>query len=73
MVRTELAKQTGISRRGNVNAETGASIPRRPTLAAWSLATGVPIEWLETGKTPTGTDPDGGESVGYQGLEPRTR
>ena len=36
--------RTGISRRGNVNAEMGASIPRRPTLAAWSLAIGVPEE-----------------------------
>lgn len=49
-----------------------AAMPLQVT-RLWALRTGVPFEWLETGKTPTGTDPDGGESVGYQGLEPRTR
>ncbi|WJZ04004.1 helix-turn-helix domain-containing protein [Corynebacterium freiburgense] len=41
------------------------------TLRLWSLRTGVPLEWLQTGKTPT-SDPDGGNTVGPVGLEPTT-
>lgn len=57
----ELADRMGVSRRTIGNAETGAKIPRRPTLAAWSLATGVPLTWLEAGEVPpTGPGHDGG-------------
>lgn len=41
------------------------------TLRLWSIRTGVPLEWIQTGKTPT-SDPDGGSSVGPVGLEPTT-
>ena len=73
MTQGELAKSLGVSLATVQRAETGRSNPRRTTILAWAMATGVNAFWLETGKTPTGTDPDGGESVGYQGLEPRTR
>lgn len=69
----ELADRMGVSRRTIGNAETGAKIPRRPTLAAWSLATGVPLAWLETGEAPSPGDGDGAPIVRHQGLEPRTR
>ena len=36
-----------------------AEVPLQ-TLRLWALRTGVPFEWLETGKTPGGNDPDGG-------------
>ena len=73
MTQTELADQMGVSRRTIGNCETGAKVPRRPTLAAWSLATGVPLVWLETGETPSPGDGDGASVVRHQGLEPRTR
>ena len=73
LTQTDLASEMGVSRRTIVNAENGTKAPRRPTLAAWALATGVPMGWLETGNAPDGDDPEGGGAVRHQGLEPRTR
>lgn len=73
MTQTELAEQTEIARATIARIEQGKSNPRRPTLISIALATGVDFHWLETGKTPTGDNPDGGGAVGHQGLEPRTR
>lgn len=73
LTQQQLAELMGVSRRTVVYAETGEKAPRRPTVAAWSLATGVPMVWLETGETPAGDNPDGGGVVRHQGLEPRTR
>ncbi|VXC20761.1 helix-turn-helix transcriptional regulator [Aeromicrobium sp. 9AM] len=53
-------------------AENGTGPLKRPLLAAWAMATGVSVQWLETGEAPAG-DPDGGHVVRHQGLEPRTR
>ena len=68
---TDLASEMGVSRRTIVNAENGSKEPRRPTLAAWALATGVPMEWLETGNAPTGTGPDGGGECPQSGSNRR--
>ena len=59
---TELADLVGISRNTISNYERGQTAPKRPVLLAWSLATGVPRAWLETGAEPDpqGPAPDGG-------------
>lgn len=57
---TELAARMGVSRGTISNTERGLVEPRRITLVAWSMATGVPVEWLETGKVPRPDGPDGG-------------
>lgn len=75
---SELSERTGISRTSISAAEKGKTKPRKITLNAWALATGVPVSWLEAGnaKTPPpnpNEGPDGGDEVRHQGLEPRTR
>ncbi len=71
----EFANEIGVSRQTVGNAELGKVTPRKIMLKAWSMRTGVPIEWLETGTTnPHQDGPDGGlDVVRHQGLEPRTR
>lgn len=69
---TQLAERIGMSRGGLAKIEQGKSAPRRTTLIAISFATGVSLEWLETGETPAGDSPDGGSGVRHQGIEPRT-
>ena len=57
----EFAERVGISPKSVNNYEGDAVEPRKIVMNAWALATGVPVEWLETGTAPTGTDgPDGG-------------
>jgi len=46
LTQTELAKVMGISRRSISTYESDESAPRRPTLLAWAMATGVPLSWL---------------------------
>jgi transcriptional regulator with XRE-family HTH domain len=41
-----LAAEMGISRAAIVSYETGRTLPSRPILLSWSIATGVPLEWL---------------------------
>lgn len=73
MSQQELADRAGMTRGGIVKIEGPASRPRRSSLIVISLATGVDLNWLETGETPAGDNPDGGGVVRHQGLEPRTR
>lgn len=54
-----LAEKVGASRRTITAAEQGERQPRRTLIMAWSLATGVPLEWIETGRTPS----PGGDGV----------
>ncbi|WP_209706985.1 helix-turn-helix domain-containing protein [Leucobacter exalbidus] len=49
----EFAERSGISRTSITNYEQGKRAPRGLYLRAWSEATGVPVEWLETGTAPT--------------------
>lgn len=74
MEQAELAEAIGVSRTTVSNAEKGRVDPRKITINAWALATGVPATWLETGKTPpsTGGPDDGGENVRPKGFEPLT-
>lgn len=39
-----------------------ADVPLQ-TLRLWALRTGVPFRWLQTGETPAGPRPDGGEML----------
>ncbi|MDO1481429.1 helix-turn-helix domain-containing protein [Rhodococcus ruber] len=74
LTQTELAQILELTRRTISYLESGERPPKRTVLAGWSLATGVPIEWLETGTAPSPGGGDGAElSVRHQGLEPRTR
>lgn len=49
---TAFAAELGVSRQTVSNYELDNTKPRRLALRAWSLRTGVPIEWLEAGQTP---------------------
>ncbi|WP_442961620.1 helix-turn-helix domain-containing protein [Pseudoclavibacter sp. 13-3] len=53
----DLAARMELSRNAVSDAERGKSTPRKATIAAWALATGVDRTWLETGIAPTN---DGG-------------
>ena len=67
----ELAIRTGMARSTIARIEQGRNRPRRPSILAIAVATGVDFDWLETGKTPAGGN-SGGDIVRHQGLEPRT-
>lgn len=67
----ELAEKAGLSRKSISRYETGLSTPRRAAIIAIAFATGVNVEWLETGKTPTTPGNDGGKRWGQRGSNPR--
>jgi transcriptional regulator with XRE-family HTH domain len=58
----DFAELIGVSQKTVTDAENDHRHPRRIMLNAWSLATGVPREWLETGKAPV---VDGGPATSY--------
>lgn len=61
MTVAEFADRIGISDRTVNNAEGDKRAVRKITLNAWALATGVPLQWLETGEAPEEHGPhDGG-------------
>jgi DNA-binding XRE family transcriptional regulator len=64
----ELADLIGVSRQSISAAESGKSEPRKITLNAWALATGVPVKWLETGFTTHHPKPGGGSSTSVGDL-----
>ena len=68
----DFAERIGVSQATVTNAENDNNKVRRITLNAWALATGVPVEWLQTGIAPQPDRPEG-DAVRHQGLEPRTR
>ena len=55
LTQKELADEIGVSNRSISAYESGSPI-KRPVLLAWSLRTGVPIEWLRDGVAPNGPD-----------------
>lgn len=69
---SELAEQLGMSRSTLASIEQGVRKPRRGEIIAIAFATGVDLNWLETGETPGGGEPTGGKDVRHQGIEPRT-
>ena len=60
MKQSELAETLGIARTTLAGIEQGKRKPRRTEIIAIAFATGVNLEWLETGKTPAGDNPGGG-------------
>lgn len=66
MDQAQFAEHAGLSRTGVSNAEVGKSVPRRSTLRVWALASGVPLQWIETGKAPS---PDGDGASGLPRLD----
>lgn len=63
----QLADRLGINRRTVVRLEDGSGKVTKAMLIAWSVVTGVPLEWLETG-TITATDT---EAITGRYLQPR--
>lgn len=57
----EIAEGIQVSRNTVSSWINGRHKPRRRDLVAFALATGYPVEWLETGEAPHdgGTSPDG--------------
>lgn len=69
-----MADEIGVSRRSVVRYENGGAVPKS-ALLLWSMRTGVPGAWLETGKAPEpddGPEGDGVPVVRLEGLEPPT-
>lgn len=46
------ADEIGISTKTALDAESDKRAPRRITLLAYAMRSGVPVEWLETGNAP---------------------
>jgi len=55
----ELAERIGISRNTVSSAELGDRHPILVTLKAWAAETGVPLEWLQTGRLEPVAGPNG--------------
>ena len=55
-----LAAAVGMSRSGIARIERDETVPRRTSLISIAVATGVALQWLENGETPTGEGPGGG-------------
>ncbi|MFL0579162.1 helix-turn-helix domain-containing protein [Dietzia sp. 179-F 9C3 NHS] len=71
LTQTELAKLIGSARQTVQNYEAGKS-PRRATVMAWAMATGVNATWLLTGEAPPSDDDGASGVVRPKGLEPLT-
>lgn len=50
---TQMAVELGVSRGTISNAERGNTRVKKTLLLAWSMRTGVPSMWLETGEAPS--------------------
>ena len=72
----EFAERIGVSDRTINNAEGDKRAVRRITLNAWAMATGVSLEWLESGQSPAGPPPGPGgieDSPAMQALARQKR
>lgn len=47
----QLAEAVDVHRQSVTRYETDQSVPKRGTVLLWSMATGVSVQWLETGET----------------------
>lgn len=68
-----LAERSGVSEKTINNYEAERVSPRRPSLIAWALATGVSLKWLETGESDRPTPPGPGGGQPTPELEALTR
>lgn len=59
----EFAETIGVSQKTITDAEGDRVTPRKITLLAYAMRTGVPLAWLLTGhaENPRPDDPDGGD------------
>lgn len=64
------AKEIGVSHKTINNAESDRHTVRKIVMNAYALATGVSVEWLETGIAPR-PKPEG-DHVGEEGIDPPT-
>lgn len=60
----QLADKIGISRRSVSAYENDDSIPSRPVLLSWALATGVRLRWLKDDAPRTDAEPGGEDTEG---------
>lgn len=65
MTQSEMAQLLQVGRRTVTRVETSASKPKRGVMMAWALATGVPVDWLETGRMAHDFPPKGPVTIGY--------
>lgn len=68
MKQREFGELIGVSHQTVTNAEKQHRSVRKITLNAWAMATGVPLEWLETGKAPR--QKPGGDACGIRDSNP---
>lgn len=61
------ARTLGVARNTVSRAELGQTHPHRLVLREWARATGVSLEWLETGEVPE--DPEGVQLVLSLGIQ----
>ena len=66
----EMAEFCGVSRFTISRYINGATDVPVGVVRLWSMRTGVPFEWLMTGKTPDGNNPGGGEECAIRDLNP---
>lgn len=66
----DLSELLGMARTSLARIEQGKSDPRRTTLIGIAFATNVDLNWLETGKTPGGDMPTGGEECAIRESNP---
>jgi len=59
----ELAQRLGVTTATVQRNESGKTQPRRTTFMAWSMATGVDLDWLQYGTVPTSPPDDGGSPL----------
>lgn len=62
----QLAKAIDVSPKTVGNYEAGRVETRRIVLRAWSLRTGVPLMWLETGEAPSPEGNGASDGAPYQ-------
>lgn len=60
----EMAVVIDVSGRTIGNYENDRTPVRGPVVKAWAMRTGVPVEWLLTGRVTTQDDDGGSEQVG---------
>lgn len=57
----EMADYLGVNRNTISRYINDEREPKRSVLLLWALRTGVPMEWIETGNTPTDNNGGGGD------------
>lgn len=69
MTQGELARVLGVARNTVNRSESGATHPMRVVVRAWAEATGVSLEWLETGEVgQRGEDPEPEQTMLLLGI-----